>query len=81
MVQGGGESIVDVSVRVRDFLEQLAVRHAGGRVILVAHGGVIHNLHYLTTGKKPPGKIINCGMYVWDACLYLRTQVCMGYDV
>ncbi len=35
----GGESVPDLKKRVKDFLDEILKRHAGGRVAIVSHGG------------------------------------------
>jgi probable phosphoglycerate mutase len=42
---GGGESIRAVYERVSGVFEQLAGKHAGGRVLVVTHGGILDALY------------------------------------
>ncbi len=41
---GGGESMAEFEARVDDAIDDLGARHAGERVLLVTHGGVIRAL-------------------------------------
>ncbi len=43
----GGESMADVALRVRSVLGDLADRHPGGRVLVVAHDAVVLILRYV----------------------------------
>lgn len=47
---GGGESLLMFSRRVVDFIDQLLHAHAGGRVLLVSHGGVLDMAYRHATG-------------------------------
>jgi alpha-ribazole phosphatase/probable phosphoglycerate mutase len=40
-----GESYVEMSKRVVGAVREIAVRHAGGRILVVAHGGPIRAIH------------------------------------
>jgi broad specificity phosphatase PhoE len=40
----GGEPRTDFDARVRDALEEIIARHRGERVLVVAHGGVLHSV-------------------------------------
>lgn len=48
---GGGESLADLATRVREALTRVAMAHAGGRVLVVTHGGVLDAAHRMATGK------------------------------
>jgi probable phosphoglycerate mutase len=48
----GGESLTDFAARIRDALEALAQRHAGGQILVVTHGGVLDIAHRLTSGRS-----------------------------
>ncbi|MBA4742173.1 MAG: histidine phosphatase family protein [Azoarcus sp.] len=48
---GGGESLADLAARVRATLTRIAVEHAGGRVLVVTHGGVLDAAHRMATGN------------------------------
>ncbi len=48
---GGGESLVQLRERIHATVHRLAARHAGGLVVLVAHGGVLDALYRLATGQ------------------------------
>lgn len=37
----GGESMADLYTRVKDCLLELSIRHAGERILIVTHGGVV----------------------------------------
>lgn len=47
----GGESLLQVRERIRQTLSELATRHAGELIVLVAHGGVMDQLYRLATGQ------------------------------
>lgn len=47
---GGGESLLVFSRRVVDFIDQVLQAHAGGRVLLVSHGGVLDMAYRHATG-------------------------------
>ncbi|MDR6536150.1 putative phosphoglycerate mutase [Variovorax soli] len=48
----GGESLLDFRARVTDVAAQLAARHPGELVALVAHGGVMDVLYRAATGQE-----------------------------
>ncbi len=48
---GGGESLLAFRRRVEGAMQSLAHRHAGQRVLVVTHGGVLDIVHRLVTGK------------------------------
>ena len=45
--------------RVVHAAETIARRHAGGRVLIVSHGGVLNQLYCHASGSPYPGKIVN----------------------
>jgi len=47
----GGESLLELRERVRRTVEELAARHPGEQIVLVAHGGVLDALYRLATGQ------------------------------
>jgi probable phosphoglycerate mutase len=47
----GGESLLQVRERITRTLHELASRHAGEQIVLVAHGGVLDQLYRLATGQ------------------------------
>lgn len=47
----GGESLAAFAARVSQALGEIARRHAGGRVLVVTHGGVLDIAHRLAAGK------------------------------
>ncbi|MBL0421679.1 histidine phosphatase family protein [Ramlibacter sp. AW1] len=47
----GGESLLALRERVRGTVDQLASRHLGELIVLVAHGGVLDALYRLATGQ------------------------------
>jgi probable phosphoglycerate mutase len=51
---GGGESLLVFSRRVVDFIDQVLRAHAGGRVLLVSHGGVL-DMAYRHASGMPLG--------------------------
>lgn len=48
---GGGESLTRFAARVAATLDELADRHAGQTLLLVAHGGVLDIAYRLATGR------------------------------
>jgi probable phosphoglycerate mutase len=50
--EGGGESLLDFRARVVGIAAELAARHAGGQIALVAHGGVMDILYRVATGQE-----------------------------
>jgi len=51
-IQGGGESLAVLHERVLCFLEEIADRHAGQTVLVVAHGGVGRMVQYCYHGER-----------------------------
>ena len=51
-----GESLAQVTTRVRHFLDDLLVRHDERTVVLVAHGGVFHVLLCTALGVAPKAR-------------------------
>ena len=49
---GGGESLLAFRARVVGVVSELAARHAGGQIALVAHGGVMDVLYRAATGQE-----------------------------
>ncbi len=47
----GGESLAGLAARVREALTRIAMEHAGGRVLVITHGGVLDAAHRMATGK------------------------------
>jgi 2,3-bisphosphoglycerate-dependent phosphoglycerate mutase len=47
----GGESLVQVRERITRTLHELAARHPGEQIVLVAHGGVMDQLYRAATGQ------------------------------
>ncbi|MFE1591243.1 histidine phosphatase family protein [Nocardia sp. NPDC058705] len=50
----GGESLADVAVRVRSFLDELDVVAAGEQVLVVTHDAVVLSLRYILDGLGAP---------------------------
>ncbi|ATE62668.1 histidine phosphatase family protein [Thauera sinica] len=50
-IPGDGESLAAFAARVVAALTEIAQRHAGERVLVVAHGGVLDVAHRLAAGK------------------------------
>ncbi|WP_296443546.1 histidine phosphatase family protein [Rhodoferax sp. UBA5149] len=48
----GGESLVDVRERITRTASELAARHLGEQIVLVAHGGVMDVLYRAATGQE-----------------------------
>ena len=53
---GHGESLSAFAGRIGRTVAELAVRHPGGRLLLVAHGGVLDTVHRMVRGLplQPP---------------------------
>ena len=49
---GGGESLLAVRARITRIASQLAARHLGEQIVLVAHGGVMDALYRIATGQE-----------------------------
>jgi probable phosphoglycerate mutase len=47
----GGESLLQMRERITHILHELAARHAGEQIVLVAHGGVMDQLYRVATGQ------------------------------
>jgi len=47
----GGESLLQLRERVLRTLDELAARHTGGQIVVVAHGGVLDTLYRIATGQ------------------------------
>jgi 2,3-bisphosphoglycerate-dependent phosphoglycerate mutase len=47
----GGESLTQVRERIQRTLHELAARHPGEQIVLVAHGGVMDQLYRAATGQ------------------------------
>ena len=47
----GGETLVMLGARVRVAINELAQRHLGEQIVLVAHGGVLDMLYRIATGQ------------------------------
>lgn len=48
----GGESLLQLRARVQQTVHELAARHAGEQIVVVAHGGVLDTLYRLATGQE-----------------------------
>ncbi|WP_199506041.1 histidine phosphatase family protein [Geodermatophilus sp. TF02-6] len=57
----GAESGQALAARVRDSLQRIAAEHAGGRVVVVTHGGVIAQALALATGSAPFAFLLSSG--------------------
>jgi probable phosphoglycerate mutase len=49
---GGGETPTQVMDRVRTAVHDIAARHVGEHIVLVAHGGVLDMIYRLATGQS-----------------------------
>ena len=49
---GGGESLLTVRARIARTASELAARHLGQQIVLVAHGGVMDALYRIATGQE-----------------------------
>lgn len=75
----GGESWCDVILRLRSALDSVALHHAGGRVLIVAHQVVVLCLRYLIEGMTEEQvlaidaqrDVANCGVtaYAFDPAI------------
>ncbi len=50
--EGGGESLIDFSIRITGVVDDLAARHTGAQIVLVAHGGVMDMLYRAATRQE-----------------------------
>ena len=48
----GGESLLELRERVQRTMEELAARHPGEQIVVVAHGGVLDTLYRIATGQE-----------------------------
>lgn len=48
----GGESLIQLRERVTRTVQELAARHPGEQIVLVAHGGVLDALYRIATGQE-----------------------------
>jgi broad specificity phosphatase PhoE len=66
----GGESLADVTVRVRDFLNELREAAAGRHVLIVAHDAVVVAVRQVLAGIGPPpphpAPVPNASLSRWD---------------
>ena len=47
----GGESLLQIRERIAHTLQEIAARHLGQQIVLVAHGGVLDQLYRAATGQ------------------------------
>lgn len=57
-IPGGGESLVQLLERCTSFLEKLAKKHKGERIIAVTHGGVLRELYGRASPTTAPDRRI-----------------------
>ncbi len=50
--RGGGETLRQLRERIQSVLDEIAARHAGEQIVVVAHGGVLDILYRLATGLE-----------------------------
>ncbi|ROZ77702.1 histidine phosphatase family protein [Ramlibacter sp. WS9] len=48
----GGESLLELRERVTRTMHELAARHPGEQIVVVAHGGVLDTLYRVATGQE-----------------------------
>ena len=48
----GGESLLQLRERVTQTMQDLAARHPGEQIVVVAHGGVLDTLYRIATGQE-----------------------------
>jgi probable phosphoglycerate mutase len=51
----GGETVEEFQQRISDFMEDLAGKYMGKRILLISHGGVIQRMLRHTVGKLQNG--------------------------
>ena len=49
---GGGETLLQLRERIRSVLDEIAARHRGEQIVVVAHGGVLDMVYRLATGLE-----------------------------
>lgn len=49
---GHGESLRTLGLRVRQFMDEIVMKHVGHTVLLVTHGGVLDIAYRMATGKQ-----------------------------
>jgi probable phosphoglycerate mutase len=49
---GGGETLLQLRERIASTLNEIAARHSGEQIVIVAHGGVLDMLYRLATGLE-----------------------------
>ena len=69
--RGGGETYAELADRVVRALERVAAAHAGGRVLVVSHGGAIKSVVARVLGVSPAGfralaGVANAGLTVLE---------------
>ncbi|KJY40623.1 phosphoglycerate mutase, partial [Streptomyces sp. NRRL B-1568] len=66
----GGESLADVTLRLRDFLTELGDGAAGRRVLIVAHDAVVVAVRHVLDGLGSPAPdaapVANASVSRWD---------------
>ena len=50
--RGGGETLLQLRERIATTLNEIAARHRGEQIVVVAHGGVLDMLYRLATGLE-----------------------------
>lgn len=50
--RGGGETLLQLRERIRSVLNEIAARHPGEQIVVVAHGGVLDMVYRLATGLE-----------------------------
>jgi probable phosphoglycerate mutase len=48
----GGESLMELRARVQRTMVELAAKHPGEQIVVVAHGGVLDTLYRIATGQE-----------------------------
>ncbi|OGB69533.1 histidine phosphatase family protein [Malikia spinosa] len=49
---GGGETLLQLRERIESTINEIAARHSGEQIVIVAHGGVLDMLYRLATGLE-----------------------------
>jgi len=71
----GGESSRDRIVRTRSLLDEVAVRHRGGTVLFVTHGGILDGIFRLVTGLPLE---LPRQFKIWNAGINIISRVSLG---
>lgn len=62
-IEAGIDSFESMEGRVKLVLNELALRHTGGRILVVTHGGFLTHVYQLAMGTSPPSRAGNCSIH------------------